>query len=107
MPRLITRCFGCAIVHRLDDGRAERLGYVTDAQTDYTLLWMCNLVGVHLLCDVGKQVVVGLLMEMFINLCHILFLLLFVVIIDHLLFKFALIYNSISPSKAKAAGPVM
>jgi hypothetical protein len=36
-----------------------------------------------------------------------LFLLLFVVIIDHLLFKFALIYNSISPSNEKAAGPVM
>ena len=56
-----------SLVHRLDDGRAERLGYVTDAQTDYTLLWMCNLVGVHLLCDVGKQVVVGQLQEMFIN----------------------------------------
>ena len=56
-----------SLVHCLDDGRAERLGYVTDAQTDYTLLWMCNLVGVHLLCDVGKQVVVGQLQEMFIN----------------------------------------
>ena len=44
-----------SLVHRLDDGRAERLGYVTDAQTDYTLLWMCNLVGVHLLCDVGQN----------------------------------------------------
>ena len=55
------------LVHRLDDGRAERLGYVTDAQTDYTLLWMCNLVGVHLLCDVGKQVIASQLQEMFIN----------------------------------------
>ena len=37
------------------------------AQADYTLLWMCNLVGVHLLCDVAKQVDVGQLQEMFIN----------------------------------------
>ena len=55
------------LVHRLDDGRAERLGYVTDAQTDYTLLWMCNLVGCYLLCDVGEQVIACQLQEMFIN----------------------------------------
>ena len=55
------------LVHRLDDGRAERLGYVADAQTDYSLLRVGNLVGLHLLCDVGKQVIVGQLQEMFIN----------------------------------------
>ena len=46
------------LVHRLDDGRTERLGYVADAQTDYSLLRVGNLVGLHLLCDVGKQIVV-------------------------------------------------
>ena len=56
-----------SLVHRLDDGRAERLGYITDAQTDYTLLWMCNLVGCYLLCDVGEQVIACQLQEMFIN----------------------------------------
>ena len=56
-----------SLVHCLDDGRAERLGYITDAQTDYTLLWMCNLVGCYLLCDVGEQVIACQLQEMFIN----------------------------------------
>ena len=47
----------CLLVNALDVYKRQ----------DYTLLWMCNLVGVHLLCDVGKQVVVGQLQEMFIN----------------------------------------
>ena len=59
--------FVYSLVHCLDDGRAERLGYITDAQTDYTLLWMCNLVGCYLLCDVGEQVIACQLQEMFIN----------------------------------------
>ena len=56
-----------SLVHCLDDGRAERLGYITDAQTDYSLLWMGNLVGCYLLCDVGEQVIACQLQEMFIN----------------------------------------
>ncbi len=55
------------LVHCLDDGRAERLGNVADTQADNSLLRVGNLVGVHLLCDVGKQVIVSQLQEMFIN----------------------------------------
>ena len=55
------------LVHRLDDGRAEGLGYITDAQTDNSLFRVGNLVRVYLLCDVGKQVIVSQLQEMFIN----------------------------------------
>ena len=55
------------LVHRLDDGRAEGLGYITDAQTDNSLFRVGNLVSVYLLCDVGKQVIASQLQEMFIN----------------------------------------
>ena len=53
-------------VHGLDNGRTERLGHVANAQTDDSLLGVRYLVGVHLLGDVGKEIIAGKLQEMFV-----------------------------------------
>ena len=57
--------FHC-FVHGLDNGRTERLGHVANAQTDDSLLGVRYLVGVHLLGDVGKEIIAGKLQEMFV-----------------------------------------
>ena len=46
------------LVHRLHDSRAEGLADVADAEGDDVALGVGHLEGVHLLCNVGKQVVV-------------------------------------------------
>ena len=47
-----------SLVHCLYNSRYERTGYVSDTETYHFCLWMCGLVGVHLLCNVCEQIVV-------------------------------------------------
>ena len=54
------------LVHGLHDGGTKRLGDIADAQTDYVGMWMAHFEGIHLLGDVGEQIVVRQFQEMFV-----------------------------------------
>ena len=58
------------LVHGLDDGGAEGLGDVADAQRDDVGFGMDGLEGIHLLGDVGEQVVVRQFQEVFVYESH-------------------------------------
>ena len=47
-----------SLVHGLDDGRTQRLCHIADAQGNDISLGMHHLEGIHLLSNVGKQIVV-------------------------------------------------
>ena len=52
------------LVHRLDDSRSQRLRHVANAERDDVGLGVHDLEGVHLLGDVGEQVVLLQVQEM-------------------------------------------
>ena len=53
-----------SLMHRLDDGRAEWLGDISDTEGDDVSLGMHYLKSIHLLGDVSEQVVVLEIEEM-------------------------------------------
>ena len=54
------------LVHRLNDGRTKGLSDVTNAEGDDIRLRVHHLEGIHLLGDVGEQVVVLKIQEMYV-----------------------------------------
>ncbi len=56
-----------SLVHGLDDGRAERLRHVADAEADDLGLRMGGLEGIHFLGYVSEEIVLLQLQEMFVD----------------------------------------
>ena len=63
------------LVHGFDDGGAERLRDVTDAETDDFGVSMAHFEGIHALGDVCEQVVLGQFQIVLVDECHCLLLL--------------------------------
>ena len=66
MERLLVCHVVYCLVHGVDDGRHKRTRHVADAEADDSGLGISHLVGIHLLGDVGKKVVLLKFQVMFV-----------------------------------------
>ena len=68
VQRFLTALIVYSIVQRTDDRGCMRTGHVTDAQTDDVSLRVCLLERRYLVCDGGKQVALGQVFIVSVNL---------------------------------------